>query len=235
MIAWYQHLIGILQWGCELGRLDMLSDVALMIAFNAALFKDIWMNYFFHIWSKLELVVLFLILQLLLMMLHFVKVILEKSFMNLIASLHLQICLKLVVKVLLWPVGWMIPMLLIKLRWEAIPVSSSSLMGILLHDIRIDRILLNHLLLVWSLWLFVWQLKCVRRCTKSLECSVLLLMDLHLSCVTTSQCRRMSLFLPHSLARSVMLFANMKLARVLLLVGFVLVGWNRKIICRIFY
>ena len=49
MIAWYQHLIGILQWGCELARLDMLSDVALMIAFNAALFKDIWMNYFFHI------------------------------------------------------------------------------------------------------------------------------------------------------------------------------------------
>ena len=36
MISRYQQLIGILRWGCELVRLDILHEVALMSAFNAA-------------------------------------------------------------------------------------------------------------------------------------------------------------------------------------------------------
>ena len=36
MISRYQQMIGILRWGCELGRLDILHEVSLMSAFNAA-------------------------------------------------------------------------------------------------------------------------------------------------------------------------------------------------------
>ena len=36
MISRYQQLIGILRWSCELGRLDILSEVLLLSAFSAA-------------------------------------------------------------------------------------------------------------------------------------------------------------------------------------------------------
>ena len=36
MISRYQQLIGILRWACELGRLDILLEVSLLSAFNAA-------------------------------------------------------------------------------------------------------------------------------------------------------------------------------------------------------
>ena len=36
MISRYQHLIGILRWACDLGRLDILLEVALLRSFSAA-------------------------------------------------------------------------------------------------------------------------------------------------------------------------------------------------------
>ena len=53
MIARYQQLIGILRWGCELGRLDILHEVALMSAFNAAP-RQGHLDAVYHIFSYLK-------------------------------------------------------------------------------------------------------------------------------------------------------------------------------------
>ena len=53
-IARYQELIGILRWGCELGRLDILHEVALMSTFLAAP-RQGHLDEVYHIFSYLEL------------------------------------------------------------------------------------------------------------------------------------------------------------------------------------
>lgn len=54
MIARYQQLIGILHWGCELGRLDILLEVALMSAFNTAP-RQGHLDQLYHIFSYLKI------------------------------------------------------------------------------------------------------------------------------------------------------------------------------------
>ena len=53
MIARYQQLIGMLRWACELGRIDMLLEVALMSAFNAAP-RQGHLNELYHIFAYLK-------------------------------------------------------------------------------------------------------------------------------------------------------------------------------------
>ena len=53
-IARYQELIGILRWGCELGRLDILHEVAIMSTFLAAP-RQGHLDEVYHIFSYLEM------------------------------------------------------------------------------------------------------------------------------------------------------------------------------------
>ena len=166
MIARYQQLIGMLRWACELGQIDMLLEVALMIAFNTAPHQG-HLNKLYHIFSYLKKAGTRFLL-----------------FDPTRPTYNVDFCdggsWEEFYEVVDEPTPTDMPEALgkgvVMTCWVDTSHASQkvtmrshtgifiALNGALVHGIRRDRTLLNRLRLVRNLWPFVWQQRCAKRC-----------------------------------------------------------------------